>query len=416
MNSTKRCPILIVDDRPENLTSLEALLEHMGLELVKAHSGNEALRHTLHHDFALVLLDVQMPEMDGFETAELMRKNPKTRQLPIIFMTAGGKEHLLFQGYRTGAVDYLIKPVEPGVLEGKIRVFCDLFLQRRELERTKEALEKRNRELLENQAKLEEQNRMLHEICLKLEQETEQRVSALETLRQREQQLIHQSRLAALGEMIGNIAHQWRQPLNALGLLVQEGPLLYEVSGEVSQEHLEHSCQKSMAIIQHMSRTIDDFRNFFKIDKEKSRFRVRAELEKTLTLLEGVLKAGEIEVTIESSDDPIVDGYPNEFSHVLLNILTNAKDAFLERATPDRQVSIRVGKEAARTVVTIADNAGGIPEPIISKVFDPYFSTKGPQTGTGVGLFMSRAIIEKNMGGSLTVRNVEQGAEFRIEL
>jgi C4-dicarboxylate-specific signal transduction histidine kinase len=346
----------------------------------------------------------------------LMRKNPKTRQLPIIFMTAGGKEHLLFQGYRTGAVDYLIKPVEPGVLEGKIRVFCDLFLQRRELERTKEALEKRNRELLENQAKLEEQNRMLHEICLKLEQETEQRVSALETLRQREQQLIHQSRLAALGEMIGNIAHQWRQPLNALGLLVQEGPLLYEVSGEVSQEHLEHSCQKSMAIIQHMSRTIDDFRNFFKIDKEKSRFRVRAELEKTLILLEGVLKAGEIEVTIESSDDPIVDGYPNEFSHVLLNILTNAKDAFLERATPDRQVSIRVGKEAARTVVTIADNAGGIPEPIISKVFDPYFSTKGPQTGTGVGLFMSRAIIEKNMGGSLTVRNVEQGAEFRIEL
>src|ERR1035437_1498885 len=120
MFSNIKIPVLIVDDRPENLISMEALLNDMGLDLVQAQSGNEALRQTLYKDFALVLLDVQMPEMDGFETAELMRKSPKTRQLPIIFVTAGMKEEYhLFKGYEAGAVDYLMKPIEPVILRSK---------------------------------------------------------------------------------------------------------------------------------------------------------------------------------------------------------------------------------------------------------------------------------------------------------
>jgi signal transduction histidine kinase len=142
MPQTEKTPILIVDDRRENLTALEALLAPLGLDIAKALSGNEALRCTLRTDFALVLLDVQMPDMDGYETAELMRKNPKTRHLPIIFFTAGMKEDLSrFRGYESGAVDYLIKPIEPAVLQSKVRVFCDLFRQRRELEAQERALE-----------------------------------------------------------------------------------------------------------------------------------------------------------------------------------------------------------------------------------------------------------------------------------
>jgi len=131
----------MVDDRPENLADLELLLGDMGLHLVKALSGSEALRQTTHNDFALVLLDVQMPEMDGFETAELMRKNPRTSSLPILFLTAGmHDDHHRFKGYETGAVDYLMVPDEPAILRSKVRIFCELYRQRRQLERQEEVL------------------------------------------------------------------------------------------------------------------------------------------------------------------------------------------------------------------------------------------------------------------------------------
>jgi PAS domain S-box-containing protein len=137
MADAGKIPILMVDDRPENLTALEALLADLDLdlELVMASSGNEALRHSLRADFALILLDVQMPGMDGMETATLLRANPKTRHLPIIFITAGlNEKSYLFRGYESGAVDYLIKPIEPIVLRSKVRAFCDLYAQRVEIE------------------------------------------------------------------------------------------------------------------------------------------------------------------------------------------------------------------------------------------------------------------------------------------
>ncbi|MBT0665928.1 response regulator [Geobacter pelophilus] len=144
---TDKIPILLVDDRPENLIALEALLDDMGLALFTAQSGNEALSLSLKHDFAIVLLDVRMPGMDGFETAELMRANPKTSRVPIIFISAALKdtEHQ-FKGYETGAFDYLLKPIEPTILRSKIRVFCDLYQQRMMLEMTELQLETAIRE------------------------------------------------------------------------------------------------------------------------------------------------------------------------------------------------------------------------------------------------------------------------------
>jgi len=135
ITESDKIPVLLVDDRPENLVALEALLEDMMLDMFKASSGNEALRLSLKHDFAIVLMDVQMPDMDGFETAELLRANPKTSRVPIIFVTAAMKdsEHQ-FKGYETGAFDYLLKPIEPAVLRSKMRVFCDLYQQRRSIE------------------------------------------------------------------------------------------------------------------------------------------------------------------------------------------------------------------------------------------------------------------------------------------
>jgi PAS domain S-box-containing protein len=233
--------------------------------------------------------------------------------------------------------------------------------------------------------------------------------------RQKDRIMMQQSRQAAMGEMIGNIAHQWRQPLNVLGLTVQRVQLFHDM-GKFNKEFLAASTAEAMKVINHMSQTIDDFRNFFSPNKKKETFTVSEALEKAISLMDVSVAGRQIGIEVESVDSPTVHGYRNEYSQVLINILMNSKDAFLERGTADPRVFIRIFTERERAVVTLADNAGGIDEAIIGKVFEPYFTTKGPQKGTGVGLFMSKTIIETNMNGRLTVRNTADGAEFRIEL
>jgi signal transduction histidine kinase len=218
-----------------------------------------------------------------------------------------------------------------------------------------------------------------------------------------------------MGEMIGNIAHQWRQPLNTLGLYTQKLGIIYGTSA-FNKEHLDNSIAKSMEIIKHMSKTIDDFRDYFKPEKDKFDFYVIEAIKSTLSLLEGNFHNPKITVDFVEHGNPVINGYKNEFAQVILNILNNARDAIIEREIDDARVTITICNEGNCAVVTVADNAGGIPDEIINKVFDPYFTTKGPQSGTGIGLFMSKTIIEKNMGGRLTVRNTDTGAEFRVEV
>ena len=171
-----------------------------------------------------------------------------------------------------------------------------------------------------------------------------------------------------------------------------------------------------MELIKHMSQTIDYFRNFFSAEKETTEFKIHEAIVNALSFLEGSFQNPKIDVEIVANDDLVIHGYANELTQVILNILVNAKDAITERGIADPNVSITIDSEDKCAVITITDNAGGIPAEIINQIFDPYFTTKGTQRGTGIGLFMSKAIIEKNMGGRLTVRNAENGAEFRIEL
>ena len=248
-----------------------------------------------------------------------------------------------------------------------------------------------------------------------LHEETLERLRAVEASREKDLQLVQQNRQAAMGEMIGNIAHQWRQPLNTLGLVIQEMPVIFEC-GRFSRDYLDERVAKTMAIIMHMSQTIDDFRNFFKPDKEKTTFKVSKEISKTLMLIESGFQEQQIRIEVNTSGDPVVYGHPNEYSQVLLNILLNARDAFAKLKTDCPRVRIDLFTEDGKTVVTIADNAGGIPDDVMGRIFDPYFTTKGPDKGTGVGLYMSKIIIEKNMNGRISARNLGNGAEFRIEI
>jgi PAS domain S-box-containing protein len=248
-----------------------------------------------------------------------------------------------------------------------------------------------------------------------LKEEISERLRAVEELHKQEQLLIRQGRLAALGEMIGNIAHQWRQPLNTLALIVQELPWYYE-RNQFSKEYLDANVARAMQVINHMSKTIDGFRNFFAPDKEKVSFRLGEVLANTVSIVRAAFNELNLEIEVHSDPDIFVFGCTNEFSQVILNILVNAKDALLERKVEGPKVVVRLFSEKGRAVLTIADNAGGIPDKIMDKIFDPYFTTKGPDKGTGIGLFMSKTIVEKNMNGTLSVRNTEEGAEFRIEV
>jgi signal transduction histidine kinase len=263
-------------------------------------------------------------------------------------------------------------------------------------------------------AERDQAERELSKTVADLELQTRERQSALEKLSEKDQLLLQQGRQAAMGEMIGNIAHQWRQPLSALGLILQQASLNFE-RGRFEKKNMDECVKKSMGLINHMSSSIDDFRNFFRTDQKKVKFRVDTEVKRTLSLLEESFARERISIEVAVTDDPFIYGYPNEFSQVLLNILTNARDEFASRAVADPRVRIALSGDKERALVTIADNAGGIPEEIMGKIFDPYFTTKEPQSGKGAGLFMSRTIIEKNMGGSLSARNADAGAVFSME-
>ncbi|RII27763.1 MAG: hypothetical protein CXR31_05925 [Geobacter sp.] len=248
-----------------------------------------------------------------------------------------------------------------------------------------------------------------------LQGETLERLQAIEELRAKERIMIQQGRQAAMGEMIGNIAHQWRQPLNTLGLIIQQMKYYYEL-GEFNGEFLESSTKKSMALIRHMSNTIEDFRDFFKPDKEMCLFSINNAIKQSVALIDASFKAQFIGLEVDTSGDPIINGYTNEFSQAILNILVNARDVILERSVANGQVRIQSRMEDGNAVVIVSDNGGGIPDDIMEKIFDPYFTTKGPDRGTGIGLYMAKTIIERNMGGRLTVSNDQGGAMFRIEV
>ena len=244
-------------------------------------------------------------------------------------------------------------------------------------------------------------------------EESRERLRAVESLREKEQMLVQQSRMAAMGEMINNIAHQWRQPLNTLGLSIQQLQMHYEFD-ELTMEIMRRCVGDSMKLIQHMSQTIDDFRNYFKPEQSKVQFKVSTVISSTISIVEGSFKHENVAIEVDDTQDPVVYGYQNEFAQSILNILNNAKDALTERKIKQPEVRIAVSNDGGRAVVTISDNAGGVPDEIMANIFDPYFTTKGSQKGTGLGLYMTKSIIEKKMGGTLTVRNIEGGAEFRI--
>jgi signal transduction histidine kinase len=264
---------------------------------------------------------------------------------------------------------------------------------------------------------------VVNENIVKIEEVMEMK---LRQMQEKDDQMLRQSRLAQMGEMISMIAHQWRQPLGAIASTVADIEIklfqrrMYDLNTRQGQQEAQsyatEHLQKINSYVQHLSKTIDDFRNFFKPDKLQSTFTLDALMQKTLSLSSHLLRTRDI--TVQTDYDisvPPLTSFESEISQVLLNIIQNAVEALEEQKTEHPKITIMTGKtRSGNPFISIEDNAGGIPEAYIDKVFDPYFSTK-EKNGTGLGLYMSQTIIEEHCDGIIGVQNTDKGARFTIE-
>ncbi|SFV54975.1 Putative two-component sensor histidine kinase [hydrothermal vent metagenome] len=234
-----------------------------------------------------------------------------------------------------------------------------------------------------------------------------------------EQKLLQQSRLAQMGEMISMIAHQWRQPLAAIGASSAKMRIKAHLNKNSNKLTIE-STEKIDSLIQHLSQTINDFRNFFKPDKIKSNISYTEMIDSVFDIVTSTISAKNITITKSLNTDDKMNIYVSEVKQVILNLLKNAEDALLDNEIENPVIKIYTYRNKNMLILEVIDNAGGIPENIIDKIFDPYFSTKKEKNGTGLGLYMSKTIIEEHCGGQLSVCNTNneegKGAIFKISM
>lgn len=251
-------------------------------------------------------------------------------------------------------------------------------------------------------------NNMIDNLEFRIQDEINKRL-------EQEQILIQQSKLASMGEMIGNIAHQWRQPLAQISAIHMNMKVTHDFNN-FSNEYLDAKIKEANKLTSYMSQTISDFQNFFKPQGEKEIFSIEKACRDAYFILESSLKAHGIEVVFHITQDVTINGYKNEYSQVILNLLSNAKDILIERQIKNPKIDIEIKDGTNFALVKIKDNAGGVDASIIDKIFEPYFTTRHQTQGTGIGLYMSKNIIERNMHGYINVANIEDGALFTVKV
>ena len=260
-----------------------------------------------------------------------------------------------------------------------------------------------------------EENALHHQMELELLNQTLERRIADEVAKncEKDHMMMQQSRFAAMGEMVASIAHQWRQPLNKVGMAIQSVQHAFD-RGSLTPDFIHRQTANALEVLMYMSQTIDDFRNFFRPEKDPRRFKLGEAVDKVVELF----KSNEHRITITTviHRDTTINGHMNELTQVLLNILNNARDVLLERKCENPTIQVELSAESNCSIITVKDNGGGIPHSIIARIFDPFFTTKEIVNGSGLGLYMAKTIVEKSMKGTISARNHDAGAELRIEL
>jgi len=378
---------LLVDDMEENLLALEGLLRRDSLELVKAHSGREALELLLSHDFALAILDVQMPGMDGFELAELMRGSSRTRHIPIIFLTAGGlDDRRRFRGYETGAVDFLFKPIEPTVLQGKADVFFDLFCQRQEVTRQRDELK----------AAAEENARLYREI-LKLNESLEERV------RERTAEVVEANE--QLKGFTYSIAHDFRQHIRNVNI---NSEIVLREAGEALGDYASN-VERIRKVARLMNQMTEDLLTYARM-RSASMHPETIDLTALSTEIAESRHAMFPAVRYRVAEGLSTHGDPTMIRIVLENLIDNAFKYSQKSASP----FVEVGADADGLFVS--DNGIGFDMAYAHKLFMPFerLSEASDFVGTGMGLANVKRILDRHEGRIWATSEPGQGATFHF--
>lgn len=385
MKNANKPQILIVDDLPENLISLESILEDFDIRIVQATSGIEALKLTLKEEFALVILDVQMPEMNGYETLELMRQRKKTRYLPVIFVSAIHQSDLhIIKGIETGAVDFIPKPVIPDILRGKVKIFLDIYNQRVRLDRLLRDMEEANLNLKAAKDKAEEATRVK-------------------------------------SMFLANMSHEIRTPLNGV---IGISRLLQKSELNADQQDLINIIAKSG---ENLMLIINDILDFSKIESgqvqfETISFQLRDMVKNIYQLLR--FKAEEkglnFSYTIDENVPSVLCGDPLRINQILMNLVNNAI-----KFTPQGKVEIRIElvdeyEQSSRILFRVIDTGIGISEEGKQVLFKEFQQTESSMSrrygGTGLGLAISKNLVNL-MNGEINVISTEgKGTEFYFRL
>lgn len=359
--------ILLVDDHAPNLEALEDALGELDEHLVRAQSGKEALKHLLEEEFAVILLDVQMPEIDGFETARLIRARKKTAKVPIIFLTAFDKDNpQVLKGYSLGAVDYIFKPFSPEILRSKVEVFVDLFRMREELVYQKERERERER----------------HE------------------------------KMATLGKIGGGIAHELNGPLTGIINLIQ---FAMSRVPEGDRPHVELT--EALGYARRSTRIIQDFLKYSRIHMQETPGQangdINASVREALKAAAPVLKDADVTVEAQPGDTVrLVNLEESMMQQLVLNLIVNA--CYAMAGSAQRALQLTTSSDGDEVTLLVRDTGAGMDEATRARMCEPFFSTKPTGTGSGLGLSLCKNLLE-SVGGRLKVTStVGVGSTFEV--
>ncbi len=380
-NFSNHLNILYVED-DENLQLITIdILSEFFTNITTANDGIDALEKFKNTSFDLIISDIDMPNMNGINMISEIRK--MSSDVVILILSAYIKPEYFIETIKLGIDGYIIKPLD-------FQQFTALIYK---------SVEK-----IKNKKKLEEYNLYLEH---KVQEQLEEVLEKNKFIQERE-------KFAAMGEMIDSIAHQFKQPLSIIKLRTQsvQNELIHN---DLDKSYLQESLESINNQVEHALSTINEFKDFFRIDTKRSNVSIKNLLQSVTTLVKDELIKHNISIEITGDTSITIDIILNEFKHVLLNLITNSKDAFIERNIKNRKILIDVKKYEDCIQLSTQDNAGGIAPEILDKVFIPNFTTKSHNEGTGIGLHISKLILEK-INASINVENIENGVKFIITI
>jgi len=380
--------ILVIHNSKVDLKLYQKLLNNKKRNILTASSRKEALERLEKHEIALVLLDSIKSDKDGIEIAQEIFKKQGSKSVSIIFINElkSGHDEVL-KNFELGTVDYIVKPFDNHTLQNKVHIFCNQH-QQTELLRLK-------------QIELEDSVRALK--------------GEIESNREKDRLMFRQAKLAQMGEMISMIAHQWRQPLvvissAAINLIMKDD------LGVCNSKDIKECSETVQGQTQNLSKIIDEFINFTKPAKLKEVFSLKKIVDNIAKMMSPQLLGRNIKITNRVEENIELMGYPKELEQVLLNLFSNARDAHEGSLSAHKYIEVVSENKYSSITLYVRDNAGGIAHNIIDRIFNPYFTTKEEEKGTGIGLYMSKRIVEHSFKGRMHVLSQGDKTEFLIHI